>query len=109
MNEGDALGIHRVIEPKGYLPQPALRLDNDPAKLFESEIVVRVETLNVDAASFRQMEEATRGEADGVARLVMETVAKRGKQHNPVTGSGGMLLGVVMRVGSSVARRGFAV
>jgi L-erythro-3,5-diaminohexanoate dehydrogenase len=105
---GDPLGTHRVLEPKGALPQPADRLDADPAKIFESEIVVEVETLNVDAASFRQMEEATAGEPDGVARLVRETVARRGKQHNPVTGSGGMLLGVVRRVGALVEGRGFS-
>lgn len=55
-----------------------------------------VETLNVDAASFRQMQEA--GGPDGVGRLVLETVASRGKQHNPVTGSGGMLLGRVLEL-----------
>jgi L-erythro-3,5-diaminohexanoate dehydrogenase len=106
---GDLLGVHRVIEPPSALPHPAQRVDNDPEKIFESEIIVRVETLNVDAASFRQMEEATAGEAGGVARLVMETVEKRGKQHNPVTGSGGMLLGTVARVGAEVASRGFRV
>ena len=43
-----------------------------------------------------------------MARLVRETVARRGKQHNPVTGSGGMLLGVVRRVGTLVQDRGFS-
>lgn len=106
-SSGDIFGIHRVIEPQGALPQPALRLDNDPARLFETEILVEVETLNIDAASFRQMEEASGGDLQGVARLVRETVDKRGKQHNPVTGSGGMLLGKVSRVGSLVKDRGF--
>jgi len=105
---GDPLGTHRVVAPQGALPQPAERLDADPAKVFETEIVVAVETLNIDAASFRQMEEARGGDAAGVGRLVLETVARRGKQHNPVTGSGGMLLGVVERVGALVRDRGFA-
>lgn len=106
---GDIFGTHRVIEPGGSLPQPAWRLDNDPSRAFETEIVIDVETLNIDAASFRQMEEASAGELDGVARLVLETVATRGKQHNPVTGSGGMLLGRVRRVGRAVEGRGFRV
>lgn len=59
-------------------------------------MLVAVETLNVDAASFRQMEEA--GGPDAVGRQVLETVAARGKQHNPVTGSGGMLLGRVAQL-----------
>ncbi|MFO0613988.1 MAG: L-erythro-3,5-diaminohexanoate dehydrogenase [Polyangiaceae bacterium] len=111
MTDGDLLGLHRVVEEAGRkpLPQQATRLDNDPAKLFETEILVDVETLNVDAASFRQMEAASGGDLDGVGRLVLETIAKRGKQHNPVTGSGGMLLGRVARVGARVVDRGFAV
>jgi L-erythro-3,5-diaminohexanoate dehydrogenase len=104
---GDPLGTHRVLAPKGALPQPAERLDNDFSKIFSTEIVVDVETLNIDAASFRQMEEASGDNPDGVAALVMETVARRGKQHNPVTGSGGMLLGTVERVGDLATSRGF--
>lgn len=89
------------------MPQPAEMLDADPTNEFATEIIVDVTTLNIDAASFRQMEEASDGDAEGVGRLVMETVARRGKQHNPVTGSGGMLLGVVKRVGELVKNRGF--
>jgi L-erythro-3,5-diaminohexanoate dehydrogenase len=105
---GDPLGIHRVREPLGALPQPAWRLDNDAGVRFESEIHVAVETLNIDAASFRQMQSAAKDER-GVADQVLDTVAQRGKQHNPVTGSGGMLLGRVTWVGSAAASRGFSV
>lgn len=90
---GDPFGTHRSLEPAGALPQPAWRLDNDFSRLFAGELSIAVETLNVDAASFRQMEEN-----GDVAAQVLETVAKRGKQHNPVTGSGGMLLGRVLEV-----------
>ncbi len=102
---GDPYGTHRAVEPRGSLPQPALRVDNDFTKIFAGELLLEVDTLNVDAASFRQMEEegATAGEAEAevegrVVRKVLETVAGRGKQHNPVTGSGGMLLGRVLQV-----------
>ncbi|HEX7667296.1 MAG TPA: L-erythro-3,5-diaminohexanoate dehydrogenase, partial [Polyangiaceae bacterium] len=92
-----------MLEPKGALPQPAQRVDNDFSRLFEGEILLEVETLNVDAASFRQMEEASGLSATGeiaaaVAEKVKETVQNRGKQHNPVTGSGGMLLGKVVQI-----------
>jgi L-erythro-3,5-diaminohexanoate dehydrogenase len=103
---GDPFGTHRALEPRGSLPQPANRVDNDFTRLFDGELLLQVETLNVDAASFRQMEEAAggvgRAGADtdsAVARAVEETVRARGKQHNPVTGSGGMLLGKVLQVG----------
>ncbi|MBK8172550.1 MAG: L-erythro-3,5-diaminohexanoate dehydrogenase [Sandaracinaceae bacterium] len=99
---GDPFGSHRAVEPQGSLPQAAQKLDNDFSKFFETEMLLDVETLNIDAASFRQMEEASIAEGDaGVVRLVQETVNARGKQHNPVTGSGGMLLGRVARVGSA--------
>lgn len=104
---GDPLGTHRVLAPKGALPQPAERLDADTSQRYATEILIDVQTLNVDAASFRQMEEASGGDPEGVGKLVMETVARRGKQHNPVTGSGGMLLGTVAWVGDLAAPRGF--
>ena len=97
---GDPFGTHRAVEPAGALPQPAQRVDNDFSRLFEGEMLLGVETLNVDAASFRQMEEATgsTNRTVGVTEKVIETVAARGKQHNPVTGSGGMLLGRVLQL-----------
>jgi L-erythro-3,5-diaminohexanoate dehydrogenase len=91
---GDAFGTHRALAPKGALPQPADRLDNDFSRLFAGEMLVSVETLNVDAASFRQMEEA----GGDVGARVLATVGERGKQHNRVTGSGGMLLGRVAQL-----------
>jgi L-erythro-3,5-diaminohexanoate dehydrogenase len=97
----DAFGTHRALEPRGSLPQPARRVDNDFSRIFPGEMLLAVDTLNVDAASFRQMEEAARaGETPeaAVVRGVQETVAARGKQHNPVTGSGGMLLGRVLQL-----------
>ncbi len=102
----DPVGLHRVLEPAGVLPQAAQRLDTDPV-LHQDEVKVRVERLNLDAASFRQLETAhgpvSEGGAgdgpDGVRAEVLEIVRTRGKMHNPVTGSGGMLVGTVEEVG----------
>lgn len=106
---GDDLGTHRVKSPARALPQPAECVDNDCTRLFASEMLVDVHTLNVDAASFRQMEEASPEGADGVPKAVLATIAARGKQHNPVTGSGGMLLGTVTAIGREAGGRGVAV
>jgi L-erythro-3,5-diaminohexanoate dehydrogenase len=62
-------------------------------------MLIRVQTLNIDAASFTQMEHAAGGEPAGISKLITDTVAQRGKMHNPVTGSGGMLIGEVLEVG----------
>jgi L-erythro-3,5-diaminohexanoate dehydrogenase len=98
---GDPVGMHRVLEPLGVLPQAAQRLDTDPV-VRDDEVRVRVERLNLDAASFRQLEgkHADAGDGpDGVRREVLEIIGSRGKMHNPVTGSGGMLVGTVEEVG----------
>ncbi|MET0591755.1 MAG: L-erythro-3,5-diaminohexanoate dehydrogenase [Polyangiaceae bacterium] len=106
---GDPFGSHRVLEPPRTLPQAAWRLDADIGRHFDNEIHLSVETLNVDAASFHQMLTASGGAAAGVASLVEKTVRDRGKQHNPVTGSGGMLLGKVAWIGSAAVSRGFSI
>ena len=93
-----AVGLHRVLEPRGALPQAAERLDARP-EITEDEVRLRVERLNLDAASFRQLSTKHAGDGDKVRREVLDIVARRGKMQNPVTGSGGMLVGVVDEVG----------
>jgi L-erythro-3,5-diaminohexanoate dehydrogenase len=87
-----------VIEPAGVLPQAAWRLDPDP-ELYDDETRIRVERLNLDAASYRQLSEAHGGEGAAIRAEVARIVGERGKMHNPVTGSGGMLVGTVDDVG----------
>jgi L-erythro-3,5-diaminohexanoate dehydrogenase len=87
-----------VLAPPGVLPQAALRLDAEPA-IGPDEVRIAVERLNLDAASFRQLAEAHPGDGDAVRAAVLGIVAERGKMQNPVTGSGGMLIGVVDEVG----------
>ncbi len=94
---GDPVGLHRVLEPSGVLPQAALRLDAR-ADLWDDEVRVRVERLNLDAASYRQLREQ-HGTGSAIREAVCAIVAERGKMQNPVTGSGGMLIGVVEEVG----------
>jgi L-erythro-3,5-diaminohexanoate dehydrogenase len=92
------VGLHRVLEPSGVLPQAARRLDNRP-EIGADEVRIRVERLNLDAASFRQLSEKHGGDGAAVRAEVLDIIANRGKMHNPVTGSGGMLIGTVDEVG----------
>lgn len=98
-------GSHRVLEPKGVLPQPALKLDNDFSAIADNEILVDVRALNVDSASFTQIEEEAGGDVAKIAEKILSIVAERGKMQNPVTGSGGMFIGTVAKVGSALAGR----
>ncbi len=94
-------GLHRVVGENGTFPQPAWRLDPDP-RISDVEILIDVERLNLDSASFRQLREANGDDPERVAAAIAAIVAERGKLHNPVTGSGGMLIGTVREVGSTV-------
>ena len=88
----------QAVLPQAVLPQAAWRLDPDP-RIHPDEVRVDVERLNLDAASFRQIRESTGGAPDAIPAAVLGTISTRGKMHNPVTGSGGMLTGVVAEVG----------
>ncbi|CAN7442500.1 L-erythro-3,5-diaminohexanoate dehydrogenase [Knoellia sp. LjRoot47] len=93
------LGVHRVLEPAGEsLPQAARVLDARP-EIWPDEVRIDVETLNLDAASYRQLHDKHGGDGDAIRAEVLEIVSTRGKMQNPVTGSGGMLIGTVAEVG----------
>lgn len=96
----DPYGLRRVVSPKGVLPQRADVLD--PAlPLGDDEVAIAVDALNVDAASFRQIEADAGRDPARIADEIAQIVRERGKLHNPVTGSGGMLIGRVRAVGPS--------
>jgi L-erythro-3,5-diaminohexanoate dehydrogenase len=93
-----SVGLSRVLEPAGVLPQAAWRLDARP-EIGADEVRIRVERLNLDAASFRQLAEKHDRDGAAVRAEVLDIIGTRGKMQNPVTGSGGMLIGVVDEVG----------
>ena len=96
--ESDPTGLHRVLDDRPVLPQAAQRLDTR-RELWPDEVRIRVEKLNLDAASFRQLERKHAGDGERIRAEVLEIVAARGKMQNPETGSGGMLVGTVEEVG----------
>jgi L-erythro-3,5-diaminohexanoate dehydrogenase len=92
------VGLHRVIEPVGVLPQAATQLDNT-AEIGTDEVRISIERLNLDAASFRQLATKHAGIGADVKAEVRSIIETRGKMQNPITGSGGMLIGTVDAVG----------
>ena len=81
-------GFHRVIEPKGVVPQAAWKVDNRPEQLHPSEKLIQVKLLNLDSTSTKQITES----GIKIQDRIREIVDQRGKMHNPVTNSGGVLL-----------------
>lgn len=98
MKKGCPFGTHRVISPKGVLPQPADVIDNT-MEIYDNEVLIDVQTLNVDSASFTQIEKQAGGDVEEIKKIMKGIVAKAGKHKNPVTGSGGMLIGTVKEIG----------
>lgn len=101
MKKGCKFGTHRVIEPKGILPQPAQKISND-MEIYDNEILIDVQTLNIDSASFTQIKEQANGDESKIKEIMLDIVEKQGKHKNPVTGSGGMLIGTVAQIGDAL-------
>src|SRR5450830_972316 len=102
MNLGNKYGTHRVLEPLGVLPQAATRINNDMSVLYDNEILINVTALNIDSASFNQIKRAVNGDEEQIRAHILAIVAEKGKMQNPVTGSGGMLIGNVASIGSAL-------
>ena len=101
MSLGDRYGAHRVLDPPGALPQAARRLDNTSPP-FDNEIGIAVSTLHITATSFQRLWREAEQQPERTAEAIMRIVAERGKFQDPVTGSGGVLLGTVDFVGPAL-------
>ena len=98
---GNRYGAHRVIEPPNVLPKAAQRLDNQSPPL-DNEIGIRVQALHITSTSFTRLwDEAEEHEAR-FAGTVMDIVQRQGKFQDPLTGSGGVLLGTADFIGPAL-------
>ena len=101
MKKGSKYGTHRVISPEGALPQPATKISNK-MEIFDNEILIDVDYLNIDSASFTQLKEEAKGDLEKIKEKILAIVEEKGKMQNPVTGSGGMLIGNVEKIGADL-------
>jgi len=100
----DAFGINRSIEPRGSPPQPAWKLDNT-MELNPNELLVDVKIININLVSFNEIGEETKFQDERFKARIMEIISERGKLHNPVTGTGGMFYGQVLKMGDQYPNR----
>jgi L-erythro-3,5-diaminohexanoate dehydrogenase len=94
----ERFGVHRSVDPAGVLPQQARVLDTG-SPVGPEEIGIDVDYLNIDSASWHQLRESTGADAEAMSDRIQAIVRERGKMQNPVTGSGGMLIGTVRELG----------
>ncbi len=108
MKNGNKFGVHRVIEPQGVLPQAAQKIDNT-MEIYNNEILIDVITLNIDSASFTQLKDSSNCDKEKMKKQILAIVNERGKMQNPVTGSGGMLIGTIKEIGPDFPNKNLKV
>lgn len=94
-------GFHRAIEPIGVFPQAANRL-NCELPIIETELLIEVQMLNIDSNSYRHIREVCKSQENIMKDMILKIISEKGKMHNPVTNSGGMLTGKIIEVGSKI-------
>ncbi len=101
---GDRYGSHRVISPKGLLPQAAEKISNDP-NIFSNEILIDVIALQPTATAFGRINRECGGDKEKIAAEILQIVEDRGKFQDPVSKSGGILIGRVKEIGEDLKDR----
>lgn len=94
----DTFGLGRSIEPGHSLAQQAWKVDNSMT-LRPDELLIDVKIISINLVSFHEIWEETGGDETLMCRRILEIIQERGKLHNPVTNTGGMLYGSVAQLG----------
>ncbi len=99
--KGNPYGSHRVISPVGLLPQAAEKVDNRP-EIFDNEILIEVEALQPTATAFGRIKKECGGDLKKIEAEILKIVEERGKFQDPVTKSGGILIGKIKKIGTDL-------
>ena len=102
--QADIFGSHRVLEPKGVLPQAATRINPD-STIFSNEILIDVIALQPTSTAFDRIRQSGGGDKNNIKRIILDIVEKQGKFQDPVTKSGGILIGYVNKIGEDLRHR----
>ncbi len=87
-------GIDRVVSPPEVFPAAAWELDNSRT-LRRGEIRVSLRRIHIEGTSFRQLSQAAGNDEELLKEKIIDIVMTRGKLHNPVTDTGGVLYGII--------------
>lgn len=91
-------GMERVLTPPQVLPVSAWKLDNS-REIFPNEMRIAVKGIHVEGTSFHQICVEANNDEEKIREKIIDIVIKRGKLHNPVTDTGGILYGTVEEIG----------
>ncbi|MBO4235171.1 MAG: sigma 54-interacting transcriptional regulator [Firmicutes bacterium] len=105
----DKYGTSRVLEPKFVLPTVAWKLDNG-RKICPDEMRIDVKRIHLERTSFKEICLESNDNDQRIIQKIMDIVIRRGKLHNPVTDTGGLLSGIVSEIGDEYPnKKNFAV
>ena len=93
-------GTHRVMEPSDVLPTSAWRVDNS-REIAADEMRIAIKRIHIEITSFKQICLEAGNDDARIREKITDIVIKRGKLHNPVTDTGGLLYGVVEEIGDA--------
>ena len=99
--KGNPYGSHRVISPVGLLPQAADKVDNNP-EIYDNEILIEVEALQPTATAFGRIKKECNGDLKKIEAEILKIVEDRGKFQDPVSKSGGILIGKIKEIGADL-------
>lgn len=91
-------GTKRVIEPQHVLSASAWKVDNN-REINPDEIRIAIKKLHIETTSFKQICIESNNNIHKIKDRIIDLVIKRGKLHNPVTDTGGVLYGTVEKIG----------
>ncbi len=91
-------GSKRVLEPKHVLPTSAWKLDNS-RNIESDELRVSIKRIHLEGTSFKQICTELNYNEEKIKQTIIDIVIRRGKLHNPVTDTGGLILGVIDYIG----------
>ena len=100
----NSYGADRVLEPKGYIPTAAWKMDNR-REISPEEIRISISHVKLEELNFRQLCNECNYNKAQIAGKIFEHVKNRGKLHNPITDSAGICCGTVEEIGNGYGGR----
>ncbi len=91
-------GTKRVLEPQCVLPTSAWKLDNS-RDIYPDEMRVSIKRIHLEGTSFKQICTETNNNEQKIRQKIIDITIRRGKLHNPVTDTGGLVCGTVEEIG----------
>ncbi len=92
-------GTKRVLEPQYVLPTSAWKLDNS-RDIYPNEMRVSIKRIHLEGTSFKQICTESNNIDQKIKQKIVDITIRRGKLHNPVTDTGGIVCGTIEEIGA---------